>query len=152
MWKKKCFGKKKQFQTLLNFLKDMLGEKENICNPSSSDNITKEVIFVILLELQLFLCKLWNEIYTAMELYSSSETMFCFISKKDPTCAVYLCLPSYWIITLSISSNYFAVPWLFFSILLLLQSTLHLHRIKITRRTTETKKKRINSCKKKNSK
>ena len=58
MWKKKCFGKKKQFQTLLNFLKDMLGEKENICNPSSSDNITKEVIFVILLELQLFLCEL----------------------------------------------------------------------------------------------
>ena len=58
MWKKKCFGKKKQFQTLLNFLKDMLGEKENICNPSSSDNITKEVIFVNFVELLLFLCQL----------------------------------------------------------------------------------------------
>ena len=35
-------------------MKILLGEKENKYNPSSSDNITKKVIFVNFVELQLF--------------------------------------------------------------------------------------------------
>lgn len=132
---------RKTISNLLDFLKILLGEKENIYNPSSSDNITKEVIFVNLVELQLFYAnfemksiQLWGCIHPLK--------MLCCISEEDLDCAITPCLPS------SSSSIYFPVPWLFFSILLLLQSTLHLHGIKNYKQTTETKKKRINSCKK----
>ena len=116
----------------------MLGEKENICNPSSSDNITKEVIFVNFVELLLFLCQLWNENYTAMERYSSSELCYVVYQKRTrPVLFIYVHHPI-GIITLSMSTSYWSILFIFCllcctvvvlsSTLLLLQSSLLLHQ------------------------
>ena len=54
---------------------------------SSSDNISKEVIFVTLVELQLFYVDFEMGLNSYGQAAPSSETMLCFISAEDPNCA-----------------------------------------------------------------
>ena len=72
---------RKNYFKPFKLFKDMLGENERACNPSSSVNTPKEVNFVILVELQLFYVNFEMELNSLAKLYRPQK-LCCVLYQK----------------------------------------------------------------------
>ena len=95
-------------------MKILLAEKENICNPSSSDNITKEVIFVNFVELQLFYANFEMKSIQLWSCIHPLKNVVLYIRRGPELCCLFMStilfifnLPCCTVVVLSLPSYHF---------------------------------------------